>query len=167
MSAGAMLATTSATERLENSRALLRQALQGKAKSRPASGASDPAPEWLAGLKSIPLVTVLVEAVSSWWMQHPLRIASLVAVDTARVVVQPLARSNPLGLVAGALVLGAVVAWARPWRWVLKPAMLAGLWPQLLSKGIAHLPMESWLDALASVARQRPAAQTSATPPPM
>ncbi len=97
------------------------------------------------------MLTVLVEAVSSWWMQHPLHVASTLVVDTTRAVVQPLARRNPMGLVVGALLVGGLLAWSRPWRWVLKPALFAGLWSQLLSKGIAHVPLESWLAALGTV----------------
>jgi hypothetical protein len=157
------LAESTATERLESSRALLRQAMQGRSKNNPAAGTPASAPEWLTQLKAIPMVSVLVEAVGSWWMQHPLRVASQLAAETTLAVVQPLARRNPLGLVLGALALGALVAWTRPWRWVLKPALFAGLWSQLLSKGIAHLPLKSWLAALGAVTSQRPPAQAPAT----
>ncbi|WP_295960650.1 hypothetical protein [Rhodoferax sp.] len=166
MSAELAVPAMKATERLEKSRALLHQAMRGNPKKQPSPGSRTPAPEWLGNLKSIPMVSVLVEAISSWWMQHPLRVASLLAADTSRAMVQPLARRNPLGLALGALALGALVAWTRPWRWVLKPAMFAGLWPQLLSKGIAHLPLESWLAALGSVAWPKPAAHSSTTDSP-
>lgn len=114
-------------------------------------------------------MTVLVEAISSWWQRHPLRVVTLIAKNTTRVAVQPLARRNPLGLAIGALALGAFVVWARPWRWILKPAIFAGLLPQLLSKGIAHLPLESWLAAISSGAWKMPSepGNGSATPPPM
>lgn len=156
MSAGLALVPTTATERLEHSRALLRQALQGRSKNTASGGTQPTAPAWVAHLKSIPVVTVLVEAVSSWWMQHPLRVASQLAAETTMAVVQPLARRNPLGLALGALALGALLAWTRPWRWVLKPALFAGLSSQLLSRGIAHLPLKSWLAALAEATSQRP-----------
>lgn len=156
MSTDIALPTTPATERLVQSRALLRQALQAKPGNRTTSGARKPPPKWLDDLKSIPLVTVLLEALGSWWMQHPLRVASQMAVETTSAIVQPLAKRNPLGLVVGALVVGGILAWGRPWRWILKPALFAGLWSQLLSKGIAHLPLESWLAALVSVPKKRP-----------
>ncbi|BDT66617.1 hypothetical protein os1_07800 [Comamonadaceae bacterium OS-1] len=161
MSAALDLAETTATERLENSRALLRQAMQGKTKKTSSGGTRRPAPAWLADLKSIPVITVLVEAVSSWWMQHPLRVASQLAAETTLAVVQPLARRNPLGLALGALALGALLAWTRPWRWVLKPALFAGLTSQLLSRGIANLPLKSWLAALGAATSQPPPAQTA------
>lgn len=151
-------ASPSAVERLEQSRAVLRQALRGT--PRPTGGARKPVAAWRAHLQSIPVATVLVEAVSSWWKQHPLRVASTLVVDTTRAVVQPLARRNPMGLVAGALLVGGLLAWSRPWRWVLKPALFAGLWSQLLSKGIAHVPLESWLAALGSLLGPKSPAET-------
>lgn len=165
MSTTLALSETTATERLENSRALLRQAMQGKAKSNLSTGTRPSAPEWVAHLKSIPVVTVLVEAVSSWWMQHPLRVASQLAAETTMAVVQPLARRNPLGLALGALAMGALLVWIRPWRWVLKRALFAGLSSQLLSRGIANLPLKSWLAALGAATSQRPPAQTPAGRP--
>jgi hypothetical protein len=150
--------TATATERLEKSRTLMRQALRGT-HSR-TDTPHKPPPAWRAHLQSIPVLTVLVEAVSSWWMQHPLRVASNLVANTTRAVVQPLALRNPMGLVLGALLVGGLLAWSRPWRWVLKPALFAGLWSQLLSKGIAHVPLESWLAALGSLIGQKKSTQT-------
>ncbi len=166
MSADLHLAQTTATQRLEHSRALLRQAMQGRSKNHPASGVPLSAPQWLDKLKSIPVVTVLVEAIGSWWTQHPLRVAGQLAAETALAVVQPLARRNPLGLALGALAVGALLAWTRPWRWVLKPALFAGLSSQLLSRGIANLPLKSWLAAMGAATSQKPPAQATATPSP-
>ena len=152
---------TPAAERLEKSRALLRDAMRDKSNDRPPLHEHKLAPKWLTSLISIPVVPVLTEALNSWWGQHPLRVASLLATNTTRAVMQPLAQRNPLGLALGALALGALVAWARPWRWILKRAMFAGLASQLLSKGIAHMPLESWLDALMSVAFKKSPASTN------
>ncbi len=160
MSAERPLVPTTATERLEQSRALLRQALQGTLQNRTFPGAHKPTPAWLANLKSIPLLTVLAEALNGWWSQHPLRVAGTLAADTTRAVLQPLARSNPVALAVGALLLGGLVAWSRPWRWLFKPALFSGLGPQLLAKSIAHLPLTAWLQALISVATQKPASRS-------
>lgn len=35
-------------------------------------------------------------------------------------------------VVGGALVLGGLLAWTRPWRWVRLPGVVAGVLPQLL-----------------------------------
>lgn len=164
-----------AVERLGLSRALLRQALlKGKHTSTPGAGAdaAEPASAWMDSLRSIPLANVLFEAVGSWWTQHPLRIACILAADTTKAIVQPMARRNPLGVALGALLLGGLLAWGRPWRWILKPALFAGLTTQLLSKGIAHLPLQSWISTLVTALQARkpepaPPAETRASRSPV
>jgi hypothetical protein len=56
----------------------------------------------------------------------------LLAFNTAQAVVQPLAKTHPVALVTVAFVVGGLLAWRRPWRWILRPALFAGLLPQLL-----------------------------------
>ena len=144
-------------DRLDESRARLRQAMM--ASTKPASSTSGPASgataAWLDGVKSSPGVSILLEAASSWWMRHPLRLATRVGADAANAVIQPMAQRNPLGLVLGAALLGAVVAWTRPWRWLLKPALLAGFLPQVISKVITQAPSTSWVTVLMSLADAR------------
>ena len=146
-------------DRLSESRARLRGALQVIAKPPPRAsqgvagslfGATGTA--WMDSIKSAPGVSIIVEAVSSWWMRHPLRLASMVASDAARAVIQPVAQKNPVALVLVALVVGGLLAWSRPWRWIARPALLAGLLPQVLSKVIAHAPASSWVTVLGSLA---------------
>ena len=139
------------SERLALSRERMRQALQGRAPGRGASaeeagaaarGGSVP---WLDSLKSLPLAGIVIDALSGWWAQHPLRIAVVVGAGAAKALAQPIAERNPLGLVVGAAVLGAVVVWSRPWRWLLKPALFAGLAPQLLQQALARLPVQPFI----------------------
>lgn len=146
-------------DRLAESRSRLRQAMQVIVKPPPrvSHGASKSllgatGSAWLESVKSAPGVSIIVDAFSSWWMRHPLRLASMVAGDAARAVVQPLAQKNPIGLVLSAMVLGGVVAWSQPWRWIAKPMVLAGLVPQVLSKVIAHAPSRSWMTVLMALA---------------
>lgn len=161
MSTELVAASSTAIERLVQSRTRLREAMLGKTGVAAAAGGRKVVPDWLKKLKSIPLVAVVTEALGSWWMQHPLRAASAVAAETASALLQPLARRNPVWLALGALALGGFLMWARPWRRVVKRALFAGLWSQLLSKGIAHLPLETWLAAL--ISPRTP--QSSETPP--
>ena len=154
--------TTTATKRLVQSRAMLRQAMLSPPVSRTSPGVRRWTPEWLEKLKSIPLVTVLTETLASWWMQHPLRVASLLGAETASALVQPLARRNPLGLALASLAVGGLLVWGRPWRWIVKPALFAGIWPQLLSKVMAHLPLASWLAALVPAPGKKSSDQTTA-----
>lgn len=165
----------SALERLAATRAQLRAALQAQhAPPLPAAGAkahpsvlAGAASEWLAHLKSLPGVQLVVAAVQSWWAQHPLRTAGLVAGEAAKTLAQPVAQRHPIALVLGAAVLGGALVWSRPWRWLLKPTLLAGLLPQLASKVVTQLPLQSWLAVLASLLQSKPqaAAQTEVVKP--
>ena len=74
-----------------------------------------------------------------WWQNHPLYLAGTLMARTGGVALRPLARDHPLALVAAATAAGALLAWARPWRWRLPPVLLAGLAPQLLREGLALL----------------------------
>jgi len=122
-------------DRLAQSRERLRLAMHDPAAAeRAAAGsrAAEPAAAWLESLKSIPAVAIVIDAVSTWWARHPMRIATMVAADAAKAAVQPVAQRHPWGLVLGAAVAGGLIAWSRPWRWGVKPALFAGLLPQLL-----------------------------------
>lgn len=88
---------------------------------------------------------------------NPLRVAGMVVAEAAKAVLQPIAKRHPLGLVVGALLLGGLLAWSRPWRWFLEPALFAGLLPQLVSKAVAQLPLESWLAVLTTLTQERTA----------
>ena len=130
-----------ATERLEKSRERLRQTMLADA--NPASQGASPRGSfsnfaWFKALKSTPGARILLDAVGAWWSYHPLRRNGLMAADVAKTFVTPLAQRNPVALIAGAVVLGGLFAWSRPWRWLLKPALFAGLVPQLISKVMAH-----------------------------
>ena len=145
------------SERLTLSRERLRLAMRdisapaGHAASARTSGTGL---AWLDSLKSIPVAGIVIEAVRSWWAGHPWRVASLLAGETVKTVVQPLAQRHPLGLVVSALLLGGALAWARPWRLLFTSSLLAGLLPQLLSKTVAQIPTQSWLAVLTELLKQ-------------
>lgn len=145
-------------QRLALSRERLRRALQASAPVR--SDADHAAGEnlaaaWREGLKSIPGAGVVVDAVRAWWLQHPLRIAVLVATDAAKAVLQPVAQRSPVTLVLLAALGGAAIAWVRPWRWVNRPALFAGLLPQIFNKALQQVPLQSWLAVLTTLAQER------------
>jgi hypothetical protein len=119
----------SPVERLVRSREHLRHALAGTSAM---THAPAPRPAWWHELRTLPGAGIVVDAVQQWWTRHPLRATTLVVVDAAQAVVQPLARNHLLALVTGAFVVGALLAWRRPRGWILKPALFAGLLPQLL-----------------------------------
>ena len=109
----------------------------------------------------------VLDALKDWWAAHPLHVAGVVAADAAKTLIGPVAQRHPIALVAGALLLGGALVWAKPWRGILKPALLAGLLPQLLSKAMAVVPVESWLAVLSSLTREAtPAAASEPKPKP-
>jgi pyruvate/2-oxoglutarate dehydrogenase complex dihydrolipoamide acyltransferase (E2) component len=135
----------SAAQRLTRSRALLQTALEphsSKAKASATSlnakstGASATAPT--AGLSSIPGLALGAEAIKFWWSRHPLRLVVTLLATTANASIKPVAQRSPVALVAGAFLVGGLLAWARPWRLVVKPILFAGVMPQITSALIKH-----------------------------
>jgi hypothetical protein len=141
-------------QRLALSRQRLRLALavQRSGSDRAAAPAAGDPDGWSA----IPGLGTLFDGVRGWWAKNPLRPALLLVLEAAQSAVSPLAQRHPLALVAGALVAGAAFTWSRPWRWLLSPALLAGLMPQLVSTAMSRVPGPAWLAVLASLVKERP-----------
>lgn len=154
-----------AVERLALSRERLRGALQELA--APPSPAPDSGPSVLmTALMAIPGVNVIVDSVRTWWAQHPLHLATLVAGNTARSAVGPVAKRNPFALIAAAAAIGGLLYWIKPWRGLLKPALLAGIVPHLVSRAMDHVPVESWMSAVSTFASERMRGNGTAGPEP-
>ncbi len=144
----------SAARRLAQSREQLRLALQAAAppastQGRAARGSvgADPAgaaaraPTWLDTIRHHVGVRIVIDVVQSWWARHPARPAVAVAAAAASATIQPIAQRHPLALVTGAALVGGLIVWSRPWRWA-RPALLAGLLPQLLIAAFRAAPAE-------------------------
>lgn len=145
-------------ERLVLSRERLRLAMAPPGARAASSGAARrPAGAWFDDLKANPVSAMLIDAVTRWWAQHPLRLAGMVAAGATTAMVRPMAQRNPLSLVLAALVLGGLLAWSRPWRWLLTPALLAGFVPRVFSKLVALVPSQAWMAVLTSLMQQQPA----------
>ncbi|MEO7055183.1 MAG: hypothetical protein ABI281_13020 [Caldimonas sp.] len=152
-----------ASERLAASRSAMRGAMLdivNPPKRAPILGgrASSLLDEMMAKARSMPGAAIVMESVSSWWRQHPLRAAGVLVDGATRVFVKPMAQRNPQTLIIGAAVVGALLALTHPWRWLLRPALFIGLLPQLLSQAMKHLPVESWVGMATSVLQRRTAA---------
>ena len=124
------------------------------ADSSPRAPRADSHQDWLTRLRAVPGVEILIEVVAQRWQRHPLRLAGQVAGDVAEAWLRPVAREHPLRLVLGALAVGGVLAWARPWRALPRPARWAVLAMPIVSQAVALVPLDSLLVALTSFAQQ-------------
>jgi len=144
-----------AIERLALSRECLRAALlppPDKAPSHlPGASISEFATSLLERIKAMPGLAGLIEPVEAWWAQHPLRTASLIVAEGSRKLAAPVADRHPLALVLAAALAGALLVLSRPWRWLVSPAVVAGLLPSLASRTLRNLPLGSWVRVLASI----------------
>lgn len=129
----------SAQERLQRSReaitAWLRQDEQARAIPQGAAGASG----WLSGLRRNPLAAIALDALAHWWQRRPLVATTQVAAAAGRAVLTPLLRDHPVAVLGAAALAGALVVRIRPWRWLVRPALLAGLASQVAAQVFAHL----------------------------
>jgi len=116
-------------------------------------------------IRDMPGATLVFEALQTWWQQHPLRTAGLVAADASRKFATPLAERNPLGLMLGAVAVGALLALSKPWRWLLRPALFAGIVPAIAARVMRQLPIESWLRMFAHVSARTAREEVSGVPP--
>jgi hypothetical protein len=149
-----MTAPIGVEQRLALSRQRLRLALavqRSGSSQRAGSPAAGPPHAWSA----IPGLGALFDSVHGWWANHPLRPALMLTLQATQKAVSPLAQRHPLALVTASLLAGAAFAWSRPWRWLISPALLAGLMPQLLSTAMARVPGPAWLAVLASLVKER------------
>jgi hypothetical protein len=159
----------SAALRLEASRKRLRSALLEIAHPPPKPSFVDDlklgsfGTQLLDRLKTLPGVAIALDVLEHWWAEHPLHAAGSLAEQAARRYVGPFAKKNPLAIVVGGVVFGALLAYSKPWRWLLRPALLAGLMPQLASQALKRLPLDTWLQMVSSLTGKRTAAKAPAT----
>ena len=146
-------------ERLAASRTRLRAALMQIAHPPPKPsildglGIGDFGNQIFGRLKELPGAALLIETVEHWWAEHPLHTAGVVAAEASRKLLAPIVRKNPSALMLGSVVVGALFAISRPWRWLLRPALFVGLVPQLASRALKRMPIESWLQMFATLTK--------------
>jgi hypothetical protein len=96
-------------------------------------------PSWLRQLRANPMAAICIDVLQEWWTQHPLQATARVAEVAARTALEPVARRHPIALVGTAAAAGALLVWARPWRWLLKPGLAAGIATQLTARLVSRL----------------------------
>jgi hypothetical protein len=121
---------------------------------------------WLDKVRSVPAVDVVVDAAETWWAAHPLHTAGAVAADAGKAYVQPIARKNPVAFVLGSAAVGALFFLTRPWRWALRPMLLAGLLPQIVSHALRRAPVASWMHLATAFANRKARPPRRPTPRP-
>jgi hypothetical protein len=168
----------SAIDRITESRMRLRAAMMEIAhppKPQYAAGqnVNDIARNLLLRLKTLPGAALILDSLDSWWRQHPLRTAGLMAGEASKTLVTPMARRSPGTLLLAATGAGALFILLKPWRWLLRPALFVGLVPQIASHAMKRMPMDYWVQMMSSLARSgrnapasRPATAAAATGTP-
>ena len=163
----------SAADRLAASRSRLRTAMMAIAHPPPKpsilskmGGAGNLLDGLLDKARALPGAALVLETLQNWWANHPLHTAGIVAEEASRSFVMPLARRNPYGLLLGSVVVGALFAVSKPWRWMLRPALFVDLVPQIATQALKRAPIDSWMRILTGflAARKKAPARTPAAP---
>jgi hypothetical protein len=150
----------SAAQRLAESRERLREWMlrgDGRHQARrrnAAAQAEGVEPSRLDRLRAMPVIGIVIDAVTAWWSQHPLNMVAGFAEGGVRDAVAPLVRRHPIAIVAVAFAAGSALGWFRPWR-LIKPALIAGIVSQITSRLIAQIPLDSLLASFAAFAHDR------------
>ncbi len=79
----------------------------------------------------------VLDAVEADALHHPVRAGWQLAELAARDRWAPLVHEHPWRLVGAGVLAGAVLAAARPWRWVLPASLLSGVVSQLAWRSLA------------------------------
>jgi hypothetical protein len=150
-----------AVERVEQSRQRIRVWLERASPKRREAAQGEPGVQakmasWVEDLRAHPLAGAVIDAVYGWWQRHPLHTVAAIANDAVRDVAAPLVRRYPMAVVGGAIVVGAMAAKIRPWRWVAKRALFAGLLSQVAAQLLTQAPLEFILDTLNRFGRPDP-----------
>ena len=162
----------SAAERLEASRARLRTALMAIAHPPPKPSLLGDlkigsfGSQILERLKAFPAVALVIESIEHWWAEHPLHVAGTLAEEASRRYVGPIARDNPVAVLIGSAVFGALLVASKPWRWLLRPALFVGLVPQIATHALKRMPLDAWLQMLSTLTGKFAAAKAPQEPDP-
>ena len=146
----------SARERLAASREQMSRWLDDDAPVQgPASAPTGRSPSrWLHTLRRNPIAAIVLDALGDRWRSHPLASSLHLAEAAAASTVAPLVRKHPAATLGTSAAIGALLVWLKPWRRLLKPALIGGIATQIAAQLISHY---------AQSAAAAPASTSSAT----
>jgi hypothetical protein len=132
---------SSAQERLLQSRQRLANWLAEDGNASPHPGPGKPAalPRWLQGLRTNPIAAIVIDALAAQWSRHPLNTSLRLVSAAADRAIAPLVQKHPWAVLGGSAVIGALLVLSKPWRWLPKPAIAAGVAAQLTAQVISYL----------------------------
>ena len=161
-----------ATERLKQSRQKMRTQMLALNASSAQAQASTLAEEHssvlMATLTSLPLIGPVIASAANWWANHPLHaVADLFMRSKSSATTtqkQGVMQRHPWAVLFGAVGVGALLMWTRPWRFgLLRRAVYAGLAPQIVGSLLSRVSGDGLLDLVNSVLRR---SADTASPPP-
>ena len=85
-----------------------------------------------------PVAAIAIDVMTEWWNQHPLHASASLAGAAARGAIVPLVRRHPAVVLGVAAIAGAVLVRSRAWRWLLRPALVAGIASQIASRFLSR-----------------------------
>jgi hypothetical protein len=144
--------SSGALERLDASRERMRQALHSIAHpalqpSIFAGGLGNVGNNVRSRVRSLPMAAPVLEGLEAWWHKHPVHRAARIADAASAKFLAPAARRKPAAVLAIAVGLGILLAYAKPWRLLLRPAKLFGGITQVLKSALSGPSATAWKQA--------------------
>lgn len=141
-----------AATRLATSRQRLRQELLAIAHPPPQpslfdDGIGNVPSRLLDRVKSLPMASSLLEGLRAWWRRHPLHRAANAADAASKQLLGPVARRKPGAVLLIAVGSGILLAYGRPWRWLLRPSILFGAITQVGRAALRGPSAKAWRKA--------------------
>ena len=157
-------ADLSAQDRLARSRANMTRWLADDDAARATSqGSGAGLSGWLQKLRGEPLAALAIDALTDRWSRHPLQTTVRMAEVAASETIAPLVRRHPAATLGASAIAGALLVRARPWRWLVRPALMTGLAAQVAALLLARLAAPPRSSRGATRVRQQ---TDRAAPPP-
>lgn len=97
---------------------------------------------------TMPKASLLIDTLNTWWMHYTTEGSRKTATAVVKDLISPLAKRYPLVLVCGAVAVGGLVVWLRPWRWALKPSLMAAWGTAAVTGALRSGTLQAWVLSL-------------------